>query len=257
MKDLKKRTISGAIGLLILIGLILKGGYTLGISILILSLIGIRELYNAMKNIDIQPIYSVGYLFSILIFLNTMLDNQYTDFLFATFIVISLLTLVFKVDCKIQDVSVTILGALYVPYLLFHIYYLDGTNYIWLIFIIAFASDTFAYLGGNLFGKTKLIPRISPNKTVEGSLSGIVGSVILTYIFTKVFSLDDVFKLLILAVIGAILSQVGDLIASRMKRLTGIKDFGDLIPGHGGILDRFDSIIITAPIVFYYIKLIL
>lgn len=131
-----------------------------------------------------------------------------------------------------------------------------GTAYMLLIFICAWSTDTFAYFTGKFFGKHKLIPHVSPNKTVEGSIGGVAGTMILSVIYlfalNKVFALDVNWLISGLAVgfVGGVFSQVGDLTASAIKRDTGIKDFGWIFPGHGGFMDRFDSVMFIAPFIF-------
>lgn len=252
MKELGKRTISGIIGLFLLITIILRGGYLLSFSVYLISIIGLREFYKAIEKNNIKPIYSLGYLWTTGLFLNTIFSYFEILFTFAT--IIFLILTVIEKDRTIEDISITILGILYIPFLLSHIVYLDGSMYMWLIFIIAFGTDTFAYISGNLFGKRKLCPEISPNKTIEGSIGGVIGSSILTVIFSVYFQLGPIWKIVILSIICSILAQLGDLVASKTKRTTGIKDYGFIMPGHGGVLDRFDSIIFTAPVIYYYIS---
>ena len=129
-----------------------------------------------------------------------------------------------------------------------------GKIYVWLIFIIAFATDTCAYFTGYAFGKHKLIPKVSPKKTIEGSIGGILGSTLICLAFGYYFNID-LKVIVILGFLGSIVAQVGDLFASSIKRYVGIKDYGKLIPGHGGILDRFDSVILVAPFVYSIINL--
>ena len=153
---------------------------------------------------------------------------------------------------NIMDIVVTFFGIFYVGVLIdFIILTMDnfdmGKIYVWLIFIIAFATDTCAYFVGYAFGKHKLIPNVSPKKTIEGSIGGILGSTICCLIFGHIFNLNMVL-MLILGSIGSIIAQIGDLFASSIKRYVGIKDYGNLIPGHGGILDRFDSVILVTPL---------
>ena len=133
-----------------------------------------------------------------------------------------------------------------------------GASLIWLVFIAAFGCDTGAYFVGITLGKHKLIPSLSPKKTIEGSIGGIVTATILALLYglwmRHVLSIEDINLLLLCGLtgfLGSFLAQVGDLAASAMKRLTGLKDFGKLIPGHGGVLDRFDSVLLTAPAVYY------
>lgn len=254
MKELATRSISGIIGLLLLTIIVLKGGFVLLLSIYLISIIGLREFYKAMENKDIVPIYVIGYLWTTGLFVNSLSIFNNLEIILTFAIIILLILTVIKKDKNIEDISITILGMFYIPFLLFHISNLDGNIYIWLIFIISFGTDTFAYISGNLFGKNKLCPKISPKKTVEGSIGGIIGSIILAIIFSIYFNLGPIWKIVILAIICSILSQLGDLVASKIKRSTGIKDYGNIMPGHGGVLDRFDSIIFTAPIIYYYVS---
>jgi len=128
---------------------------------------------------------------------------------------------------------------------------------LWLIVITAFGTDIMAYFSGYLLGKHKLCPHISPKKTIEGSVGGVLGSVILSGLFGWFFLPDLLIHCLVIGVLGGIVSQFGDLTASIFKRKMGIKDYGHLIPGHGGILDRFDSVLFTGPMVYYYIVLVI
>lgn len=254
MKDLSKRTFSGLIGLILLIYIVLTGGYLFYFSIYLLSLVGLREFYKAVENINIKPVYLLGLLGTTGLFINTIMGNIYFDFIITLFILSALILLIINKKSSIQDISITILGVLYIPFLLFHIIYLENTNYIWLIFIIAFGTDTFAYISGNFFGKNKLCPTISPKKTVEGAIGGIVGSTGLIIIYSNYYNIESIWKMIILSIICSIASQLGDLVASKIKRISGIKDYGFIIPGHGGVLDRFDSIIFTTPVIYYYIS---
>ena len=129
------------------------------------------------------------------------------------------------------------------------------------MFIGAFATDTFAYFTGVFFGKYKLCPEISPKKTIEGSVGGTVGCIalLMTYglLLEKTFMVDVSYtKLAVLGVIVSPVSQIGDLTASIIKRKFGIKDYGNLFPGHGGILDRLDSVIAVAPLVYIYLNIV-
>lgn len=123
-------------------------------------------------------------------------------------------------------------------------------------FIGAWVSDTFAYFTGRLLGKHKLIPEVSPKKTVEGAVGGVVFTAIAYVVFGLILREGNMsVNIVLLAVIGAlvsVLSQIGDLIASVVKRHYGIKDYGKLFPGHGGVMDRFDSVIATAPVLYFF-----
>ncbi len=253
MKDLSTRFLSGLIGLILLIIIGIKGGIVLALSMLLVSLIGIREFYKALDNINIMTIKSIGYFGTILLFISSVYPVVTLDLVITSITIISLVVIVFKKNIDLAGISLTVFGVLYIPFLLFHVYLLDKTDYIWLIFIIAFGTDTFAYIAGNLFGKHKLCPTLSPKKTIEGSIGGIVGSLILTIIYSMYIGINISWHLILLSVIVSGMCQLGDLAASKIKRMAGIKDYGFIMPGHGGVLDRFDSIIVCAPLIYYYV----
>lgn len=255
MKELLIRTISGIILVLLALFMAIKGGIMLACFVFLLSIIGLREFYNALENIEIKPIKTIGYI-SCLCFLLNSLGFTQLNLIFMLYLLLTvlLITSIFKKDMNIIDLATTFFGVFYIPFFMQHIIYLEGTIYIWLIFIAAWGTDTFAYIFGNLFGKTKLHPELSPNKTIEGSIGGIFGTFILTLIFSKHFSLIPLWKLLIFSIISSIMAQLGDLVASKIKRFTKIKDYGFIMPGHGGVLDRFDSILFTAPFVYYFVN---
>ena len=130
-----------------------------------------------------------------------------------------------------------------------------GEFFTWMIFVITVISDSMAYFAGKLFGKRKLIPSVSPNKTVEGSLGAIIFTIIGCVLYGLTGSIN-IGNLVVIGLLGSITSQCGDLIASKLKRYVGIKDFSNLIPGHGGMLDRIDSIIFIAPFAYMLLRLL-
>ena len=257
MSDLGIRVLSGIIGVVALIVIMLTGGLVLNLAMMLLSIVALFEFYKAISKLDTKPIMLVGYLSSILFLLSLYTEKISVDLILTVIVILSLSITVLGNSRTIRDVAATLVGVLYIPFLLFHLIYLDGTKFMWLVFIIAFGTDTFAYVVGTQFGKHKLCPNISPKKSVEGSIGGIIGSVVLSIIYGIFFNIEPLWSLVIMAIFGSIVSQIGDLAASRIKRLSGIKDFGKLMPGHGGALDRFDSIIFAAPFVYYYAILFL
>lgn len=254
-----QRIISSIVALPILFFFVLKGGMILSLGACALSLIGLYEFYRSFSSRNIKPIASIGYLYTILLFAVLYIANDisFVLLLLFTMIVIMLFTLVFSTKYTIEDIAVTLLGFMYVAIAFSHIMLITkfsmGYLVIWLVFIIAWGSDTFAYFVGKAFGKKKLIPSVSPNKTIAGSVGGVIGAMILCGIFGYLFMPSFAIYLMLLGVVGAVISQIGDLVASKIKRINDIKDFGKLMPGHGGVLDRFDSILMTAPIVYYFI----
>lgn len=170
---------------------------------------------------------------------------------------------------ELKQVFINIVGFLYIPYMLMHVLLIrqglaHGKVLVWLVLLIAFGSDTFAYFSGVTLGRHKLAPILSPKKTIEGAIGGMVGSIVICLLYGVFLELkgflilpkEAYFSLAALGFIGSLFSQVGDLVGSAIKRETGIKDFGHLIPGHGGILDRLDSIVFVAPFVYYFMLLI-
>lgn len=152
-----------------------------------------------------------------------------------------------------RQVMAVFFGIVYVPVMLSFIYQtrmLEGGLYlVWLIFFCSWGCDTFAYCTGMLLGRHKLAPVLSPKKSVEGAIGGIVGAAVLGAVYAILTS-APVWVYVLICAVGAVASQIGDLAASAVKRQHGIKDYGKLIPGHGGVLDRFDSVIVTAPMIY-------
>ena len=155
-----------------------------------------------------------------------------------------------------------LLWLFYACFLLSHVYLVrefdHGKLLIWLAFISAFGCDTGAYFSGYFLGKNKLCPALSPKKTIEGSIGGIITALVLCLLYglwiNRFLPIAGVNVLLLCGLVGffgSILSQIGDLAASSIKRQVGIKDYGNLLPGHGGVLDRFDSVILTTPVLYY------
>ncbi len=239
---------------------IIVGGLPLYILESILLFIAIREFYDAFKEKNINAIHIVAYIFIFYIFLKNQfnLGMEYTYMIIFSLFIYSI-TYLLRVKNNILDIAITFFGILYIVTSIdFIVLTLNsfelGKIYVWTIFIISFCTDTFAYFTGYLFGKHKLIPKVSPKKTIEGSIGGILGSTICCVIYAMIFNLS-VSHLFIVGSIGSIVAQFGDLFASSIKRYVGIKDYGNLIPGHGGILDRFDSVILVAPFIYYSILL--
>lgn len=248
------RTFGGIIILFVLILITCLGRVALGIGVGIFSYIALYEMKRALANINIHLPMKLMYFTNGLIMLAAYFNNS--DLYMASLIVSIIclfMYIIFRSSYSLNDGFAAAFVLLYVSFFMSHILRIKDVSYVWILYITAWGSDTFAYLVGSLIGKRKLtiISHISPNKTIEGSLGGVLGATVLNVIYLKVFALDaHLHHLIIFTIIAAILSQIGDLIASYIKRQTGIKDFGNLIPGHGGILDRFDSILFIAPIIY-------
>lgn len=255
------RLASGVILLCVTIGLVVCGGNVLLFALEIISLIGLFELYKAFK-LETGGLAYIAYLV-VIIYYAFLHNLPWVDFelifLAAMLCLMTWYVLTYP-KLRIEQVAVVFFGIIYVAASLSCIYririLLDGAYLVWLIFIGAWGSDTCAYCVGKLIGKHKLPSKLSPNKSIEGCAGGVIGAALLGLLYGSIFKQEFsafINPPIILAFIGAassIVSQVGDLAASAIKRNYDIKDYGHLIPGHGGILDRFDSIIFTAPLVY-------
>ena len=259
-----KRVITAVIGLPLVIFIVHFGGWPLLLLCLVMALLGLRELYRAFSNVD-KPIHIVGYVFTICYYMAAFYFGAgYWLLIALTLFIITVLTclVVFFNRLTVEDVTVTVYGFLYVPFLLSFIFLIRehplGQYYVWLIFTSAFGCDTFAYMAGTRFGKHKLVNTPSPKKSVEGIIGGVLGAALVGLLygfFISRFADPEAaaYSMIIATVIslfGAVFSIIGDMAASAIKRHTKIKDFGTILPGHGGVLDRVDSIIVVAPIVY-------
>lgn len=259
---LKTRVISAVIFVpLILAFLCLRGNY-LFLFVAFISLIGLHEYFKAMRNVKVATIDLLGYAMAVGYFIFMLLPGagKYIGILVSFFTMAVMSYEIIAQKHNIVDISVTIFGVLYIPFFFSYIIYLDRLKYgniiLWLPFLTAWFTDTLAYFVGRRFGKTKLCPKVSPNKSVEGAIGGVIGCIVLNTVFGIIinhFGYNlSVVHFIIVGLLCGVTAQLGDLSASFIKRYSGVKDFGTLIPGHGGILDRFDSILFTAPTVYSY-----
>ena len=258
------RLISGIVLLAILITTICLSGPVLFVFLLLISLIGMFELYRATGIVKgwMNLLTLVAYLGAVAYYVLVFLKMQ--DYLLGVLIadmIALLFVYVFTYPrYHADEVMTAFFGIAYVAVCLSFIYQTrelpDGMFTVWLIVICSWGCDTMAYVFGRLFGKHKMAPVLSPKKSVEGAVGGVASAAVFGMIYAAIvgrFMINGGNKILVFALIGAVgalISMVGDLAASAIKRNHNIKDYGRLIPGHGGILDRFDSVIITAPIIY-------
>lgn len=258
---MKTRILSGII-MLPLLAVLYFGGYPLLIACFLVAAMGVYEFLKGFHALDIKPSYPIALLSAILLYCINIFANEpekwYMSWLFIS-VLLSLLYM-FKIEeRKLEDAMATITGIVYVIFFSYHVLLVEQTMeiFIWLIVLSAFGTDICAYFVGVTIGKHRLCPKISPKKSIEGSIGGILGSMILCGGFGYFFAFEYIVHCIAIGFLGGIVSQFGDLTASIFKRKMGIKDYGSLIPGHGGILDRFDSVLFTAPLVYYYIVLVI
>lgn len=251
------RALSSFIALPLLVAVLWAGGITLYIAAMIIALVGLYELYHSLKAKDHNPVFIWGLALTVAFYLPAAFGLPFRYIGMFVFFVLALFLIYYLYSKKhtILDLALTIFGVTYVPLMFFHVCltkHIKIPHLVWYIFLIAWLTDTCAYFGGYFFGRHKLWEEISPKKTIEGAIAGVIGCMILTAVIAWVINPDKVLAFMPMAMFGSILSQMGDLIASKIKRYTGVKDFGKIMPGHGGVLDRFDSVLMTAPLVYYY-----
>lgn len=266
-KKFQVRLVSGAV-LLVLAALVFRaGGPWLFFTMMGVSLVGLFELYR-VEQMEREPLGIVGYLGALAYF--GLLWNGEGRFCLPVLIaaVMALLT-VFVLTYpryRTEQVAMGLFGILYVVVMFSYVYRVrllpDGGFLVWLILVSSWGCDTSAYLCGMLLGRHHFAPVLSPKKTLEGSVGGIIGAGLLGFLYGKAFGagveelINPPAACLFACMVGALISQIGDLAASAIKRDHGVKDYGDLIPGHGGVLDRFDSVLFTAPAIWFALYLI-
>jgi phosphatidate cytidylyltransferase len=292
MNETLKRTISGAVYIALLLTSIL---FSTESFITLFGVFLIITIYEFSNIVHLNKVFSI--LFGVLVYSSTILVSHYnkqtSKFLNDTFnsnisleinikqldlillavtIVVSIKCIIFLFYDSIQKISTSskylyLLGYITLPFI-FIVKISFGTNdynpkIILGLFVLIWTNDTFAYLVGKSIGKHKLFERVSPKKTIEGFLGGVVFAAFAGFLISKLyiqpkpeFSNTSILIWTIIALIVSIFGTIGDLIESKFKRIAGIKDSGSIMPGHGGILDRLDSVIFVAPIIFLFYQIL-
>jgi len=271
LNNLTKRIISAVLGLAFVIAVLVYGkAWLWKILILHLTMLGLNEFFKNMvanrfpeyKDLRWIAIFLGAGIASIILFYPEFLIIAPTVFL----LIVSLYFLFnFKnMETVIERMGYLVLGIIYIAFTLpyigavvdFPVSQINGKYLLILIFAITWGNDTFAYTFGRLFGKHKLYEQMSPKKTIEGALGGLAGGIVLAILvklfLLKTISLPDI---LLVAFIAGIFGQMGDLVESMFKRYFKIKDSGMFLPGHGGVLDRFDAVMFNAPVIYFYFLL--
>ncbi len=263
----KTRLLSGILLVIIALITVITGGNLLFLVLLAVSLIGMTELYKVF-GIEKKPPGIIGYLFALLyyglLYFEPLLPGESLNWFmmsFMAFLICQMAVLVFAYPrYNTQQIMAAFFGMFYVAVMLSYIYQIrilpGGIFTVWLVFVCSWGCDTCAYCVGMLIGKHKMAPILSPKKSVEGGIGGILGAALIGMLYGLAINYwgdagADVLSYAVIGAAGGAISQIGDLAASAIKRYHNIKDYGKLIPGHGGILDRFDSVIFTAPIIYY------
>lgn len=258
----KTRLLSGILLVIIALITIISGGDILFATILAISLIGMTEIYKILE-VNKNLLGFVGYAAAVVYFalIRFGMTEWITMLTIAFLIVLMAVYVLAYPKYRSEHIMLAFFGLFYVAFMLSYVYQIrmleQGAYLVWLVFLCSWGCDTSAYCVGMTLGKHKLAPVLSPKKSIEGAVGGVVGAALLGAVYAVAINHfasganADAVQYAIICAVGAVISQVGDLAASAIKRNHDIKDYGKLIPGHGGILDRFDSVIITAPIIFY------
>lgn len=264
MNEVVKRTLSGIVYIILLVGAIL---YSVETFLLLFAVFFITAVIEFCKLYQINKIYGLLLSVAIAVSLFFLNNHPYNSALlcvvpFSIFLMIDLFQNQSKKEQPLFKKLIHLIGYVTLPFLIItQLPYLNGNYSPFLllsIFIMIWCNDTFAYICGRLLGKHKLYEKISPKKTIEGFIGGLLFTQLAAFIIYKTSSLQiSLIAWLLIALGISVLGTVGDLIESKYKRQAGVKDSGNIMPGHGGILDRFDSILFAAPFLFLIYKILI
>lgn len=244
------------------------GGIPLLVTLTFISMIAYRELTKVLQcatdskklnALEITGLIGVCAHYAAVYFSEEL--NYMLMCIAGVFMVVMFLYVVTFPKFKSEQVMAAFFAFMYAPLMLSFVYLTracpNGFFMVWMILISSWGCDTCAYVVGKLIGKHKIFPKLSPKKSLEGCIGGVLGSALLGGLYGRFF-VEQVtpdqrvtWIIAFICAVGAIMSMVGDLAASAIKRNHNIKDYGTLIPGHGGIMDRFDSMIVTAPMIYF------
>ncbi|HBH12864.1 MAG: Phosphatidate cytidylyltransferase CdsA [Clostridiales bacterium 38_11] len=254
---MKKRVLTGLIGGFYIGLATYLGGALFSFTVLGITLIALFEMDQAV-NKKTNIIFKLNYITAIIIFSLLIFSIDFNLYMLITaHTVMAGIIFVVHEGTDFRDLSVTFFGFAYIVLLFYHFVVFSAYQHFWLVYAITFSADSFAYLIGSNFGKHKLCPRLSPKKSIEGAVGGIFGAIIVSLTVNAFLLKEPTYLIIIIALIGSIASIFGDLLASKIKREFSIKDYSNVLPGHGGILDRFDSVLLMTPITYYLVMILL
>lgn len=246
----------------------LLGAYIFTLFYLILSLLCLAEFFTLVKTTGIRPHRTIGYIASFVLFASVAvkyffaLEPKWLLVNIPLFFGIFILELYKKSEIPFSNIAYTFLGLVYavVPFIFFYSVAFISSQYNYHLalgfFVLLWANDTGAYLFGVKFGKRQLFERHSPKKSWEGFLGGILTGILVASLLAYYFLEYGIYQWVGMAVLISCFGTLGDLVESMFKRSLNVKDSGSLLPGHGGVLDRFDGLLMAAPVVFVYLYLI-
>jgi len=277
LTELAKRSIVALFGVPILLSVIYLGNIYFAVALVIISSLSLWEFYGIVKNKGAIPLRKWGLFFNIVIW--AILYFEYGSFYFNMSLLLALILFIIgsftiqlfrKNDDAIMNIATTLGGLIYINlmftslYIIREFHFFFGKDLIFDPAILVFSfivsiwvCDTAAYFIGSKFGKNKLLPEVSPKKSWEGAIAGFFGAVITTVIFNLVSNNFSIFHSILMGSIVGVAGQIGDLAESQLKRDAHVKDSSSILPGHGGFLDRFDSIMFVSPLILIYLLILL
>ena len=278
MDETLKRAISGAVYILLLLASILYSTESFLILFGVFLVISLFEFCNLIQVDKLIPVVAGTSLYVLVTFFSNYNESKSSDIqtldiiLLSSTLLISIKCIVFLFDNNIQSVSTLskylyLLGYITLPFVFITKISFGVNDYnpkiIIGLFILIWTNDTFAYIVGKSMGKHKLFEKISPKKTIEGFFGGLIFAIFAGYLISMYlikpsaqFSDKSILIWMIIAAIVGVIGTIGDLIESKFKRIAGVKDSGKIMPGHGGVLDRLDSVIFVAPFIFLFYKIL-
>lgn len=257
---LKTRIISACVFVPVILLAVFFGGWIFAALMLAIAVLGGYEYGKLLGAHDFKFLAPIYYTASVLLILLSQLFCETPGIVLSVLFLCfaAAITLFIFKKVGIEDIAMNLMGILYIPTTLTTAIFLrsgleDGMFLLFLLLIIEWFTDTGAYLIGSSFGKHKLLPSVSPKKSVEGFVGGIVVAVIGALLLNIFTDLLPIGLMVITAIVVSVGGQLGDLCESAFKRWAGVKDSGTLIPGHGGILDRFDSMLFASPLLYLFV----
>ena len=277
MKDFRIRLISGLLGLAFFLGCIFWNEYSFGFLFLLATVIGLWEFYTLLEKAGYRPMKYLSIAMGAIVFCSNFIFAQRLALeepvpFILVMLIVPMAFLLFpyelfrREESPFTNISFSFSGIIYIalPFATLNYIVMYPSNgldhyYHWDVllsyFFILWANDMGAYFAGNLFGKHKLFERISPKKTWEGAIGGLALSLVLAAICAQFVTSISLFDWLVIATLIVFFGTLGDLVESFFKRGLGVKDTGNILPGHGGVMDRFDSLLLSVPFVFVYLRL--
>jgi phosphatidate cytidylyltransferase len=268
-----KRTISGALFVILITGGIILGRFSFFIVFLVLMELTMLEFYRLTFKARVKPQYLYGMILGAIVFI---INHLFAIGMLGHYIFLGIIPLVLSIflielyrnhQKPIHNIAFTLLGIIYVaiPFSLLNYFVLSHTSYhigyrthiLLGYFILLWTNDSGAYVVGLSIGRNRMFPRISPKKSWEGLVGGLFFTILASWILSLTFIEISFFHWAVIGLITASTGIFGDLVESMFKRSVGVKDSGKIMPGHGGLLDRFDCVLLSAPIVFVYLEIMM